>query len=195
MERIILKIVFGSALPIVSTLVFWWGMLLFTDNETVILVSSIIGLASGIAIELTAGLTKRFEVFSMPLKIVIAVFIFYCLGMFGFFMGVPVFHLILGGAAGYYCARRRMEADPSSDQPSERTISIVSAAAMAGICIVSAAFALSSDSTPFDLRNMLHLQFNISIPMLWAIIISGGIALVALQFYITKFVYNKTFSE
>lgn len=195
MERIILKILFGSAIPIVSTLAFWWGMLLFSADETIILISSIVGLAGGIAFELLRGLTKRFDVYSMPIGIAIAVVIFYCLGMFGFFMGVPVFHLILGGASGYYCARRRMESEPSAMQPSLKSIATVSAAAMACICFASACFALSSDSTPFDLRNMLHLQFNISIPMLWGIIVSGGIALIAMQYYITKFVYNKTLSE
>lgn len=193
MERIILKILFGSAIPIAAMLIFWWGMIPFTTNDTFILVSALFGLASGIAAELLLGITKRYDVFAIPWKLVITVFLFYCMGMFGFFMGVPVFHLILGGAAGYYCARRRMES--IHGQPSPNRVATVSAAAMAGICTLSAFFALSSDSTPYDLKNMLHLQFNISIPMLWAAIVIGGIALIALQFYITKLVYIKTVSE
>jgi hypothetical protein len=47
-------------------------------------------------------------------------------------------------------------------------------------------FALMSKSTPTDLKHMLHLPFDITPVMLYAIIVVGGIILVLTQYWLTK---------
>jgi hypothetical protein len=52
--------------------------------------------------------------------------------------------------------------------------------------------ALLSKSTPEDLKGMFHLNFDITRPLLVCLIIAGGIMLVALQYYLTRFIIIKT---
>jgi hypothetical protein len=67
-----------------------------------------------------------------------------------------------------------------------RRISLVTAIVIGIVCICSAFFALISKSTPYDLKHMLNLHFDITRPMLLSLIISGGLTLIIIQFFLTK---------
>jgi hypothetical protein len=46
------------------------------------------------------------RLFELPLWFVVSIYLIYNIGLFGLFMGFPVFHVLLGLPAGYYFGRR-----------------------------------------------------------------------------------------
>ena len=108
-------------------------------------------------------------------------------GFFGFFMGVPVFNLLPGIAAGIYTGRRMFHS-AAETAPANRLFRRVCRFAtlvLLAACIGSALFALASPSTSNDLKGMLNLPFKVSPVMLWGLILIGGGLLLAIQYAIT----------
>jgi hypothetical protein len=108
-------------------------------------------------------------------------------------MGVPVFNLAAGALAGYYWAKRILNNNELNNSGRDvHRISIFTSSVTALVCLSSALIALLSKSTPEDLKGMFHLHFDITKPLLICLIITGGILLVSLQYFLTRFVISKT---
>jgi hypothetical protein len=174
-------------MPIVCFLIFWWSSLLFTNNENFIMIAAISGLGIGLMISLYLKLTLKTDIFSLKMPVLIVVYLFYNFGMFGFFMGVPIFHLFLGVIAGFYWSKRLIYNNNTIDYKAEvLRISRFTSIVIGFVCLFSAIIALSSKSTPYDLKHMLHLQFDISQSILISLIIIGGVLLILTQYWLTK---------
>jgi hypothetical protein len=183
---------FGLVLPVLCFLMFWWGSLLFTNEERTIGIIAVTGLGIGTIISIIIRLIRKFDIYRLSVPILVMVYLFYNIGMFGFFMGVPVFHLVLGPIAGFYWAKRLVNQNRPVNYPEEiRRILRFTSLVISGICLLSAAIALSSKSTPDDIRHMLRLSFDISIPVLIVFIIAGGAFLITIQYWLTKFIMLK----
>lgn len=186
-ERFLFNCLFGLVMPIVCFLIFWWSSLLFTNNENFIMIAAISGLGIGLIISLYLKLTLKPEIYSLKMPILIVVYLFYNFGMFGFFMGVPIFHLFLGVIAGFYWTKRLIYHNNMTDYKAEvLRISRFTSIVIGFVCLFSAIIALSSKSTPYDLKHMLHLQFDISQSILISFIIIGGVLLILTQYWLTK---------
>ena len=193
-DRIFFNCLFGFVIPILCFLTFWWGSLLFTKEEKVITIAALTGLGVGIMISLFLKLTLKPDIYSLSKPILVLIYLFYNVGMFGFFMGVPVFHPVLGIIAGYYWARRLFYRDGIVDYKAEnKRVSGFTATVIGFVCIFSAFFALISESTLYDLKHMLHLSFNITKFMLISLILSGGLFLVTAQYILTSITMKRTF--
>jgi len=116
-----------------------------------------------------------------------AVFLFYSVGMFGFFMGVPVFNAALAVPAGFVVGGKL--AHETADGMQVRRVSLQTCILTTGllslVCAASAFFALSSSSTPSDLRGMLGLGFEVTPAMIWGLILVGGTGLLAVNWLLT----------
>jgi hypothetical protein len=110
----------------------------------------------------------------------LAVLLFYSVGMFGLFMGVPIFHPLLAIPTGFVAGGRLAHEtrDPARLRIGILRASMISTGFMLLVCIASAFFALTSPSTPQDLRGMLGLHFEISPSLLWGLILAGGLVLL-----------------
>ncbi len=117
----------------------------------------------------------------------LAVLLFYSVGIFGFFMGVPVFNAALAIPAGFVVGGKL--AHETVDRVRLRRASlrtcILTTALMALVCAASAFFALISPSTPSDLRGMLGLGFEVTPAMIWGLILVGGAGLLAVNWLLT----------
>lgn len=193
-DHIIFNTLFGMVIPIAGFLLFWWGALLFTREDKNIAISALSGLILGLLIYAIIRRFWKYDVFHLYNNILISVYLFYSIGMFGFFMGVPVFQLVLGVIAGYYQAKRLIYRSGWRDYEAEisRT-SRFTASVMGGVCLLSAGFALLSQSTPNDLKSMLHLPFDVTQPILIGLISVGGISLILLQYVLTRIIMKKVF--
>jgi hypothetical protein len=186
-DRFIFNSLFGLVIPIFCFLLFWWGSLLFASEEKIIMISALTGLGIGIMVSLLVKILFKPDIYGLSKQVLILIYLFYNAGMFGFFMGVPVFHPVLGIIAGYYWSKRLKFQDRNLNSKAEiERISIFTAMVMGVVCICSAFFALISKSTPYDLKHMLNLHFDITRPMLLSLIISGGLTLIIIQFFLTK---------
>ena len=186
-ERFILNFLFGMVIPVLCFLIFWWTTLLFTQNEKTIAIVSLSGLCLGLIIDFLIYYFFKPDIFKLSKPILIIIYLFYNAWLFGFFMGVPVFHLAFGIIAGFYWMKRLIYQNEIKDYKREiyRT-SLFTSIVIGVVCLFSAVIALLSESTPSDLQGMFHLSFKISMPLLVCFIIAGGLILIIAQYYLTR---------
>ncbi|MCJ7449665.1 MAG: hypothetical protein MUO72_18465 [Bacteroidales bacterium] len=193
-ERLLFNVLFGSVIPILFFMIFWWSSLLFTEDNGIIMITSLSGLCLGIVISLLIKFTRKPDIYRLSGPVLILIYLFYNAGIFGMFMGMPVFNLIPGMIAGFYWTKRLIHSNETTDLKNKihRTSSFT-AIVIGFVCLFSAAIALISESTPGDLKRMLHLPFNISQLLLIVVIITGGLFLIIIQYFLTKVIMQRTF--
>lgn len=177
MERFALGLILAPLAPLAGLLVFWWSAYAILP-EAWISVAAITGLVLGILADVF--LLKKLLDRRLSLIFWVAVFLFYSIGTFGFFMGVPVFNAILAIPAGFVIGSRL--AAENAGTPEARQAAWCTAwfttGIMALICAASAFIALSSPSTASDLQGMLGLRFEVTQGMIIGLIAAGGTALL-----------------
>ncbi len=185
-DRIFLFLVIGPIAPVILLLAGWWGSLPFLKENQVLIVA-VAGFGVGVIVDLL--FLKRWVVraFDWKLHWVIPVYMFYTLGVFGFFMGVPVCNVLNGICAGIFIARR--SSYHALTRPAFlkelRNVAYFTVAVIAGVSCVSAFLALSYQSGA-DIRVLLNLPFAVTRPMVVGIIIVGGGLLLVAQYWITE---------
>jgi hypothetical protein len=107
----------------------------------------------------------------------------YSIGIFGFFMGVPVFNVVPGVLAGIYVGRKmKITGQPLAVFKEEmRKIARFSFAVLLSVCFCSAFIALQDPFTGANLRGMLHLNFEVTKTHIGLLITLGGAGLLLLQ--------------
>jgi len=173
--------------PILFFLLFWWGSIPFVRGEGVWRFA-LIGMLFGILLDL-AFIRKRIQnVYNIRYPLLIAVYLFYSVCVFGFFMGVPIFNLLLGPLAGFYIGQRiKINGLPGI----EAAILIRKTAYFTGgimflICFTSGVIALLSPSTPRDLEGMFMRTFTVTWNTVIAVILLGGAALIVGTYLTTR---------
>ena len=194
-DKLLFSVLFGIVMPILCFIIFWWGTFIFTDNHKVIIIVTLSGLGIGILISLLMKLIRKPDIYSVSIPELILVYLFYNGVLFTMFMGIPVFHLVLGVIAGYYWAKYMIHHKEITDHEGEiRRISTFTAIVIGIVCLFSAAVALISKSTSEDLKNMFNLPFDISRPLLITFIVAGGLSLIIIQYLLVKFTMTKILS-
>jgi len=117
----------------------------------------------------------------------LGIFLFYSVGMFGFFMGVPLFNVVLALPAGLVVGGKLalLARDVDRDRRITRWACLCTTAMLAVVCAASATIALVSRSTATDLQRLLHLGFVITPAHIVGLIVIGGGALLTLQWVLT----------
>src|SRR5512137_2293259 len=98
LERFGIGVLLAPVAPLAGFLIFWWAGYTFLPEKW-IAYTAITGLIAGIWVDvlfLKKLLERRL---SWPLWM--AIHLFYATGLFGFFMGVPIFHAALAVPAGF----------------------------------------------------------------------------------------------
>ena len=185
-EQFALGLILAPLAPIAGLLAFWWGSYVLAP-EGWIPYLTLSGLALGILADifiLNRLITRAYQLGTVFWLVVL---LFYSVGTFGFFMGVPVFNAALAIPAGFVVGGKlaRETVDVIQLRRVSLTACIVTTALMALVCIASAFFALISPSTPSDLRGMLDLGFEVTPIMIWGLILIGGVGLLAVTWVLT----------
>lgn len=192
-DKLILGLIFGSVFPIFSFLIaviIWFN---YFGNENVIYFV-VVGLLIGLFIDIIILKKLINNGFNTSIWILICIYLFYNIGMYGLFMGFPVFNLIMGVIAGYYFGKKIIY---NSIPLIERAAIIKRVASFTGcimllICIASGLIAMIDKYTGKDLQMIFGLQFEVSKTMIMGIILIGGLTLVIVQYFLTKAVMTKT---
>jgi len=179
--------------PIAGLLGFWWTAYALLP-ESWIPFFTISGLALGILADIFFLNKLIARAYQLGMIFWAATFLFYTVGIFGFFMGMPVFNAALAIPAGFVIGGKlvRESANRSQVQSAALQTCIFTTSVLAIICTVSAILALISPSTPNDLRGMLGLGFEVTPAMLWGIILVGGVGLLTFNWLITSLVVRCT---
>lgn len=149
---------------------------------------TITGLLAGALVDLLVLKKLLDRVHQLSLVFWMAVLLFYSIGTFGLFMGVPVFNAALAIPAGFVVGGQlALEmADREKIRTSAFRTCILTTVLLALICAASAFFALTSSSTPSDLEGMLGLGFSVTPTMIWGIILFGGAGLLSVNWVLTS---------
>jgi hypothetical protein len=123
------------------------------------------------------------------------VFIFYSVGFFGFFMGVPVFNLALAVPAGFILGSRlaAQRADETRLRFVIRRAAGFTTIVLIIICIASAIIALADPYTEANLQGMFGLPFDVTRGMVVGLIVIGGSLLLILNWLLTSVSIRSTY--
>jgi hypothetical protein len=173
---------------IAVTLWFWF----FTSANVICFL--IAGLLTGLLIDVFYLIRLMKNLFYLPGWVLVGFYLFYNVTIYGFFMGFPVFNLVMGAVAGYYFGRRINYKNITSPQREtiNRKVSLFTAMVMLLICISTGLMAISEKTMGVELQNMFRIKFEITKSMIIGIILIGGFALIIGQYYVTKLVMRKT---
>jgi hypothetical protein len=179
LERFALGLILAPLAPLTGLLIFWWGAYAALPEAWIPSVA-IAGLLLGILVDIFLLKKQLDRRFGWPFWV--TVFLFYSIGVFGFFMGVPVFNAALAIPAGFVIGRRLAaeNADRRQVRQAARRTAWFTTGVLALVCAASAFIALASPSTADDLRGMAGLRFPVTQGMIIALILVGGAALLAL---------------
>jgi hypothetical protein len=178
LERFAIGLILAPVLPLVGLMCSWWSAYALLPEKW-IPICVIAGLLAGILADVF--LLKRLLDRRLGWPFWVAVFLFYSIGIFGMFMGVPVFNAALAIPAGFVVGSQLAAENPDQQQvrkASQRTAWFTTGV-LASICASSAFIALASSSTASDLRGMLGLGFEVTQAMIIGLILVGGIGLLA----------------
>ncbi len=192
-EHFALGLILAPLAPLALFMGFWWFSYVLLPEKW-IPYCTLLGLLLGILADvfLLKKLVKR--AYRLGAVFWLAILLFYSVGTFGLFMGMPVFNTALAIPAGFVVggklAREKVDGVPLR-RASLRTC-ILTTALMALVCTASAFFALMSPSTPSDLRGMLGLGFEVTPAMIWGLILVGGSGLLAVNWLLTSLAIRLT---
>jgi hypothetical protein len=194
LERFLLALLIAPLAPIALFLAGWWGAYAWLPGPW-IAVSALAGLLLGILAD--AAFLKKLLARSERLSPAFwgAVLLFYSVGTFGFFMGVPVVNAALAVPAGFVVGGRlaHRATDKTGVRAAALRTCLLTTAVLALACAASAAFALLSSSTPRDLQGMLGLGFEVTPAMLWGLILVGGAGLLAVNWVLAALSVRLTY--
>jgi len=191
LERIGIALLLAPLAPLAGFMICWWAGYTFLPEKW-IPYTALTGLIAGIWMDILFLKKLLEQRLGWPLWM--AVYLFYSTGLFGMFMGVPVFHAALAVPAGFVVGGRLVE--EKAELPRVRKVAQYTAwfttAVLALVCAASAIFALLSPSTANDLKGMLRLSFEVTQGMIIALILVGGLGLMAVCWVLTIFCVRLT---
>ncbi|MGW8257814.1 MAG: hypothetical protein ACWGMZ_10050 [Thermoguttaceae bacterium] len=194
LESIIVGFFVCLAMPACIFFPAWWLSFLVLP-EKYVPAGALTGLLIGVLLDVFFIKRLIKHIYEIPLPLLAIVYLLLALVVFASFMGVPIFHPVLGVVAGVYAGRKLyyLHADDNLLGQVRKKISVFTMVIMGLICIFSAAIAILNPTTPSELQHMLNLPFVVHWWMVMGLILIGGSTLVAFQYWATKKAINLTF--
>lgn len=193
-EKIFIGLIFGCTFPLLFGLlsVITWFYIDKSENRVIIYITA--GLLFGLIIDLKflkGWIKHRFD---LPLWYIAGIHIFYNICVYGFFMGFPVFNLLLGLIAGYYFGNRIIynKIQPEKRSKQINKVSLFTGLIMTLICVSSAIIGLTDKTIGGNIQGMLGLDFEITKAMILTLIFVGGFSLIIFQYFVTRLTIIKT---
>ena len=185
-ECFALGLILAPLAPIAGLLGFWWTAYALLP-ERWISFCAISGLVLGILVDIFILKNLIARAYQFGMIFWTAIFLFYTVGVFGFFMGMPVFNAALAIPAGFIVGGKlaRETANQSQVRAAALQTCIFTTIVLTFICATSAILALSEATLPAQLEGMLALPFPVTWGMIWGIILVGGAGLLAVNWLLT----------
>jgi hypothetical protein len=186
LQQIGLILLLAPVAPLAGLMLSWWlAYALLPENR--IGPATLTGLAAGLLFDilLLPRLFGRINRLGLPFWI--PVFIFYTIGIFGMFMGVPVVNAALAVPAGFVIGAQlaARQAGAAEVKTASTRTSVFTTVILALICAASAVIALRDPYTAANLEGMLALPFAVTPAMIWSLILIGGAALLIANWILT----------
>lgn len=186
-EKLFLQVIIGLPAPILGLLAGWWGSISFVPEEA-IKYFALGGLLFGILMDVLFLRRWVHKAYELPKTGFVLLYLFYTVGIFGFFMGVPVFNLIVGIVAGYYvgiCLRHK-NAEASTTEDYAHKTALFSAVVLIVVCALSLCMAFLDASLSANIQGLFSMEKSISKTTILALSGLGGILMVLLEYILTR---------
>lgn len=193
-ENAVIGVALGAA-PIITGFVAGWWLSIPLVPEPRIVLCALAGLCVGVLVDGLFLRTWIRRAYLLKPWVWKALYALYSVGMFGFFMGVPVFNTLLALPAGVFVGRWLAQdgADAARTRKTARKTAGFTTGMLGLVCIASGSIALASASTASDLRGLLGVSFRITPVMIWGVIVVGGSALLTLNWWLAVKSVERTF--
>ena len=184
-ESVTIGVLFGAVPIIICFLSGWWISIPFVP-ESWISKCALTGLVVGVLVDLVFLKNWVRNAYSMKPIIWMMIYLFYSIGMFGFFMGIPIFNIALALPAGFFIGGwlAFTHAGFTQMKKAARQAALFTTSVLALICLASATIALANSSTALELQHMFRLPVQVTPAILIGIILCGGIILLFLQWWL-----------
>ncbi|MDH4241496.1 MAG: hypothetical protein OEW48_18205 [Phycisphaerae bacterium] len=192
-EVLILGMFFGF-LPLVICLVgtvFFAGMVFGTE---VLGPWTLWSLLPGVAIDVVFLKKWVRNAYRMNSKILAGIYFFYSVVAIAMGMGVPIFNFVLCIAAGIYIARKMhfTGADEQIRRRAFKRMAVFCASVMVFICCLITLLAILGQMIGYRFETP-WLSFTFTLPIFFAIVLTGGAVLVLAQYWLTGAAAKVTF--
>ena len=193
-ERNISGLILGSTFPLLLGLLSVTIWVLFDKSANRPVIYLLAGLLLGGLIDLKFLKGWIDHRFNLPIWFVVSIYISYNIFVYGFFMGFPVFNVLLGLLAGYYFGIRICYKNVDEENRSKliNRVSLFSGAIMTLICVSSGFLALVNNEASGMIKEVLGLNFEVTKSMVWGIVLAGGLALILINIFLTRMTMIKT---
>ena len=187
MERLFLMIMIGLIFPILLGLAGWWGSLPFVPERSIIYFA-LGGFMLGVLVDMIFLQLWTRNALRLPLIWPVLIYLFYSVGMFGFFMGVPAFNVIMGPVGGYYMGMRLRVINSNKDEVEKtaRQTGFFAALILAAACAAALVIAWLDPSLEANISGMFALANPLSKTKILALSGAAGAGLVILEYAITR---------
>jgi hypothetical protein len=186
-ERLFLKVIIGLVPPTFLLLVGWWGSIPFVNEETV-KYFALGGLVLGVMLDMLFLKHWVYKAYGLPVTWFVVFYLFYSVALLGFFMGIPVFNLVLGIIGGYYvgiCLRYKDTTKEVVAQYAQRT-AFFTTGVLFIVCAASWLMAYFDTFLVSNIQSMFNLNQAISRGNILTIAGLGGVVLVAAEYFLTR---------
>jgi len=186
-ERLFLSVVIGLIFPVLLGLAGWWGSIPLVPDQS-IKFFALGGILVGVLIDTNFLRRWTLNALRIPLTWPVLVYLLYSVGMFGFFMGVPIFNILLGPVWGYYMGMRlrAIEADTQTVDIIARRSGFFTAIILGIACQIALILAYMDNSLEANIQSMLGLARALSKTAIMGMSMVGGSILVLLEYLITR---------
>ncbi|MBK7095651.1 MAG: hypothetical protein IPH57_11590 [Saprospiraceae bacterium] len=168
LEKVIIGLIIGFTFPLLFGLLSVITWFYLDKSESRVLIYLTTGIVLGLIIDfkfLQNWIKHRFD---LPLWFISGIYIFYNICTYGFFMGFPVFNILMGLIAGYYFGNRIISNKIQSQLQSKQInqVSLFTGLIMTLICISSGIIGLTDKTIGENIQGMLGLDFEITKTMI-----------------------------
>ena len=186
-ENLFLTVTIGLISPILMFVVGWWSAIPFVP-EAQIKFFALGGLLAGTLVDVLFLKRWMRNSITCPLILPALIYLFYSVGTFGFFMGVPVFNVLLGPLGGYYMGMRLREQGTEAavgDRIAHRT-SLFTAFVLFTACSAALALASLDQSLSANIQGIFRLQTPLSRELIMGLSAAAGAVLVWIEYTVTR---------
>jgi len=152
------------------------------------------GLCVGLIIDVMFVKSWVKRAYQMNSKILAGIYIFYAVVAIGMFMGIPIFHFVMCVTAGIYIARKMhfAEAEEQARKQAFKRMARFCAGVMVLICCLITLWAIAGQMIGYRVEMPL-VSFTLTVPIFFAVVLTGGAVLVLAQYWLTGAAARVTF--
>jgi hypothetical protein len=184
-RKLFTVVLYQAPIPLALFLLAWWFSHVFTSGWIAFLIGALWFL---IGLWLNSELVLPYQFYRIKKRFLALIYLFFSIAMLGFFMGIPVFNLLLGVLAGNYLSIRVLYPYSSKTTIQKNLVqgAWFTALSLLGITLFAGIIAVSDFENSLLIAQQL-LPIQLSKNLFIFLLALGAVLLTLFQFVLTLF--------